>query len=69
MKAKDANVEFEKGELKNEIRRLKTDNAALNDKINRKNDKIKELRDQIQASHLDMKGGSTQIGTLVTRLK
>lgn len=69
LKAREAQSEYEKTLLRNEILRLRTDNAAFIDRTNEGDLKIEELQEQIKNIDSKHQGGTEMINLLVSKLK
>ena len=67
LKIKSASEDCVKNDFENEIRKLKTENNSLLDKINRKKEKIKSLKEDIKMHDSKTKGAGDHFDKLVAR--
>lgn len=68
-KALSADEYLAQVELEKQVRKLKTDNASLEEKVHRKKEKIKELKEMLSGHSSESKGKGGQIDYLVARNK
>lgn len=68
-KVKDAGENLARSKLEKQIRELSNENALLREKIEKKKEKIKSMKGDLEEYHFQTKGAGNQFDTLVTRNK